>query len=327
MSWFPSRPRDAASAQQRPLGRTARVSGIAAVASALLVTAACSSSTNDSSQAAKAPSTSTTDAPSSAPSSPTSSPPSSAAASVPAVKTIAAGKLLVAVQSDQFPFDYIKDGKEVGFSIDLMNEIAKRLNLQPSYTTVSLDGLLAGVPAKQYDIAAVGLSIKPARQKVMAFSDPYYYGYYGIIAKKSANMAADTDFAGKVIALVSGSAQDTYAQQHYPKAQLKRYEAQPQAIAALEGGQVDAFFVGGPDTINYLQQYADLTLVASIQTSTPNGFPMSLDDPSLVAGVNAELDAMYADGTYTKVYKQWFVGEPLPPKLVSEHPVLAGNAG
>jgi ABC-type amino acid transport substrate-binding protein len=232
---------------------------------------------------------------------------------------------MVAVQSDQYPFDFIQDGKEVGFSIDLMNEIAKRLGLSTSYTTTSLDGLLAGVPAKQYDIAAVGLSIKPDRQKVMAFSEPYYYGYYGIIAKKSAGLSASSDFAGKTIALISGSAQDTYAKQHYPKAQIKRFEAQPQAIAALEGGQVDAFFVGGPDTMKYLQQYADLTLVATIQTSTPNGFPMSLDDPSLVAGVNSELNAMFADGTYTTIYKRWFT-TPLPPKLVSEHPVLANGA-
>lgn len=299
---------------------------MAAIASALLLVAACSSSTNGGSQAG-AGTTPSNAAGASASTGASSTAPSSAAASVPAVKTISTGKLSVAVQSDQFPFDFIKDGKEVGFSIDLMNEIAKRLNLQPSYTTVSLDGILAGVPAKQYDIAAVGLSIKPERQKVMAFSEPYYYGYYGIIAKKSANLTADTDFANKIIALVSGSAQDTYAQQHYPKAQLKRFEAQPQAIAALEGGQVDAFFVGGPDTINYLQQYSDLTLVATIQTSTPNGFPMSLDNPSLVAGVNAELNAMMADGTYTKIYKQWFVGQPLPPKLVTEHPVLASNAG
>lgn len=290
-----------------------------ATVSAIVVTACSSSNTTGSSPDASSLSSK------SAPTTPTAAPSSSSSAA-PEVKTISEGKLAVAVQSDQFPFDFIKDGKEVGFSIDLMNEIAKRLGLQPSYTTTSLDGLLAGVPAKQYDIAAVGLSIKPARQKVMAFSDPYYYGYYGIIAKKSANLSADTDFAGKVIALVSGSAQDTYAQQHYPKSQIKRFEGQPQAIAALEGGQVDAFFVGGPDTMQYLQQYADLALVTTIQTSTPNGFPMSLDDPSLVAGVNTELDAMYADGTYTKIYKQWF-DQPLPPKLVQEHPALASAAG
>jgi ABC-type amino acid transport substrate-binding protein len=318
MSWFLSQTRGPANAPRHPLHRGARVGGVIAVTSALLVSAACSSSGGKTSDAATTPPNNTASADASSSSSP--------APSAPAVKTISQGKLAVAVQSDQFPFDFIKDGKEVGFSIDLMNEIAKRLGLQPAYTTVSLDGILAGVPAKQYDIAAVGLSIKPERQKVMAFSEPYYYGYYGIIAKKSANLSADTDFAGKVIALVSGSAQDTYAKQHYPKAQLKRYEAQPQAIAALEGGQVDAFFVGGPDTINYLQQYSDLALVASIQTSTPNGFPMSLDNPSLVAGVNAQLNAMMADGTYTTIYKQWFVGEPLPPKLVSEHPVLAGGA-
>lgn len=299
-----------------------KLAGVALAATGLLVSAACSSSGGQAGSAATTSAATTTAATSETS---TSAATTSAAPSAPQVKTISAGKLMVAVQSDQYPFDFIKDGKEVGFSIDLMNEIAKRLGLSTSYTTTSLDGLLAGVPAKQYDIAAVGLSIKPDRLKVMAFSQPYYYGYYGIIAKKSANLPASADFAGKTIALVSGSAQDKYAQQHYPKAQIKRFEAQPQAIAALEGGQVDAFFVGGPDTMQYLQQYSDLTLVATIQTSSPNAFPMPLDDTSLVDGVNAELNAMYADGTYTTIYKKWFT-QPLPPKMISDHPVLGGGA-
>ena len=310
-----------------PAFRMARRAAIAVTACALLVTAACSSSDAGSSAAGTPLPSDASTAAGSSPSSNVASPAASPATSSagPQVEVISAGKLSVAVQSDQFPFDFIQNGKEVGFSIDLMNEIAKRLGLTPSYTTVSLDALLAGVPAKQYDIGAVGLSIKPDRQKVMAFSEPYYYGYYGIIAKKSAGITADSDFAGKTIALVSGSAQDTYAQQHYPKAKIKRFDSQPPAIVALEGGQVDAFFVGGPDTIKYLQQYSDLTLVSSIQTATPNGFPMSLDAPGLVSAVNSALEAMYADGTYTTIYKKWFT-EPLPPTLVKEHPVLANGA-
>jgi ABC-type amino acid transport substrate-binding protein len=52
---------------------------------------------------------------------------------------------------------------------------------------------------------------------------------------------------------------------------------------------------------------------------------MSLDATSLVSGVNDELNAMFADGTYTAIYKKWFT-QPLPSKLVSEHPVLGGGA-
>jgi polar amino acid transport system substrate-binding protein len=228
----------------------------------------------------------------------------------------------VAVQADQTPFDFVQNGKEVGFAIDLVDEIAKRLGLTPSLTTTSLDGLLSGVAAQQYDIAAVGLSVTPARQKTVSFSEPYYYGYFGIIAKKTANLSTAGDFAGKTIAIVTGSAQQAYATQNYPKAQLKSFPTQPAAIAALEGGQVDAFFLGGPDTTKYLQQYTDLTLVTAIQTGTANAFPMQLGNTALVNGVNAELDAMFADGTYATIYKRWFT-QPIPTKLVQEHPVLA----
>ncbi len=233
-----------------------------------------------------------------------------------------AGQLQVATQSDQSPFDFVKDGKEQGFSIDLMNEIAKRLGVQPTYKAIAFSGLLAAVGTKQYDIGAIAVKVTADRQKTVTFTDPYYYGYFGIIAQKSSNLSGTSSLDGKTVAVVTGSAQVDYAKQNFPKVTLKSFPDQPTAVAALEGGQVDAFFLGGPDTQTYLQDHPDLMLVATIQLDSANAFPVALGNTGLASAVNAELDAMYADGTYAKIYKVWFT-QPIPKQLIAAHPVLA----
>jgi polar amino acid transport system substrate-binding protein len=235
---------------------------------------------------------------------------------------IKSGTITAATQSDQYPFAFVgTDGKLQGFSIDLVNEIAKRLKVSVTYKTLSLDPLLSGIEADQYDTAAVGLSEKPDRMAKMGFTEPFYYGYFGIIVKKDSDIEGATSLAGKTVAVVTGSAQIDYAQQHYPSAKLKEFPSQPAALAALLGGQADAFFLGGPDTIRYLKQNPSLRLAADIQTGTANAFPTPKGDTKLLKAMNTQLNAIFADGTYAKLYQKWFT-EPIPSQLLAAHPEL-----
>ena len=47
-------------------------------------------------------------------------------------------------------------GKPTEFSVELVNEAAKRLNLKVQYRTTTLQGVLAGLSAGQYDIGDQG---------------------------------------------------------------------------------------------------------------------------------------------------------------------------
>ena len=256
--------------------------------------------------------------------------PSSAAAAAaspaspsPDLGLLTSGTLSAATQTDQYPFDFADtSGKVQGFSIDLMNEIAHRLGVAVTYKTMAFTSLLSQVAAHQYDIGVAGVSITPARLQTANFSEPYYYGYFGVIANKSSGYTSVSDLAGKTVAVVTGSAQVAYAQQNLPSLILKDFPDQPTALAALNGQQVDAFFLGGPDTIRYLQDNPNLALVAAIQLPSPNGFPIAKDDPGLKAAVDSELNAMYADGTWATIYKKWFT-QPIPDLMLKDYPVLA----
>ena len=248
------------------------------------------------------------------------------ASAAPNLDLITPGTINAATQSDQYPFAFDNtNGKLEGFSIDLVNDIAQRLHLKVTYTTLSLDPLLSGITSGQYDTAAVGLSVTPARQATMNFTEPFYYGYDAILEKKGSHLEATaSSLSGKTLAVVTGSAQIQYAQANFGGATLKEFPSQSSALAALLGGQVDAFFLGGPDTIKYLRQNPSLALAGTIETDKANAFPVPKQNTKLVAAMNRELNAMFADGTYTRIYKKWFT-QPIPPALIASHPSLKAN--
>ena len=235
------------------------------------------------------------------------------------------GVLTAATQSDEYPFAYTgSNGQLEGFSIDLINQIASKLGLKVQYKAIAFSGLLADIAANQYDVGAIGVAVTSAREQTVTFSEPYYYGYFGIIAQKSSNFTSVSDLNGKTVAVVQGTAQETYSKQNYPQMVIKDFPSQPTALAALEGGQVSAFFLGGPDTARYIKSNPNLSLVTAIQTTTPNAFPVGKANTNLANAINNQLNKMFADGAYVTTYKKWFsVG--LPPKLVSEYPVLANQ--
>ena len=53
------------------------------------------------------------------------------------VKLIESGKLTVCSDIPYEPFEFVKDGKNVGFDMDLASEIAKDLKVEPNVLTVA----------------------------------------------------------------------------------------------------------------------------------------------------------------------------------------------
>lgn len=76
---------------------------------------------------------------------------------------------------DRAPFSFEEQGERTGFSIDLRDEIAERLDL--SYTfqkeTIFAD-MLTHVASGEVDLAIANISITSEREQRMDFSFPIY---------------------------------------------------------------------------------------------------------------------------------------------------------
>ncbi len=68
--------------------------------------------------------------------------------------------------------------------MDVAQEIADRLGKELSYVTTSWDGIVEGLRAKRFDSILGSMGITEERQKVVDFSQPYYFSGPQLITRK-----------------------------------------------------------------------------------------------------------------------------------------------
>ena len=63
-------------------------------------------------------------------------------------------------------------GETVGFEIDLMKEVGKRLGMDVSFVNIPFTGLFAAVQSGQIDAAVSSITITPKRLGSVSFAQP-----------------------------------------------------------------------------------------------------------------------------------------------------------
>lgn len=230
------------------------------------------------------------------------------------------GYLEVVAQPDQLPFDGIENHREVGFCIALIGAVAKQLHLKVSIHDQDLSTLLTALSAHEYDVAAVAMLETPAREQDALFSQPFYYGGVSVLVKKSSGLSTISSFAGKSIGVLAGSTQAQQAVQYLGSSvQIVTFPTENNAVQALEGGSVDAVFIGYANTVPFIQQYPDLTVPLYWILPTPNGFAVALGDTKLANAIDKAEDVLYKNGTYAQLYHKWLPGN-ISQLLIKAHP-------
>ncbi len=108
-----------------------------------------------------------------------------------AFTTITPGKIKVATEAAWMPFEGINSSdpdtqtRFIGFDMDLMREIAKRLNVTVEFTDQPFSGIITAVQAKQFDAGISSFSVTADRQTQIDFSEPYYSIQQAILIRKN----------------------------------------------------------------------------------------------------------------------------------------------
>jgi polar amino acid transport system substrate-binding protein len=89
--------------------------------------------------------------------------------------TKANGTLVVGMVSDKgLPFTILKDGKMIGFDVELTERFAAHLGKELKLADMEFGSLIAAAATNKIDMITSTLVITEERKKQVAFSDPYY---------------------------------------------------------------------------------------------------------------------------------------------------------
>jgi ABC-type amino acid transport substrate-binding protein len=83
------------------------------------------------------------------------------------------GELRVGTHFVTPPFEFIDQGMRVGFEVDLMDAIARKLRLRPIFVDTCWEIILGEMQRNRFDCIIGGITITPGRQKILDWSTTY----------------------------------------------------------------------------------------------------------------------------------------------------------
>lgn len=215
------------------------------------------------------------------------------------------GKVRVATEAAYRPFEYVDQGELTGFDVELVRAVAQAGGFEIEISNQPWDGMFPGLQAKRYDLVISAVSITEKRKKTLAFSDPYLESGL-IIAVRSDNAEISTvdHLTGKTIAVQIGTTGHDAAKA-IPGANVVKFDSIELALQELDAGRADAVINDEPVTAFYIKSMTNLKMVGKKLSAESYGMAMRLDDPDLVAKVNAGLKQIRANGEYDALVKKW----------------------
>ena len=240
----------------------------------------------------------------------------------PQFSTLEEGVLSIGSCLDYKPFEFVKGGKEMGFDVELSEEIASRLGLEVKWVRANFDTIFTAVAGGQFDMVAAASTITDERLQTVDFSDPYFNSRQAmtINTDETPDITSTDDLGeGDVVGVQKGTTGKAWAEDNLASqgVEIKTFEAVPQAFTDLEGGAIVAVINDEGSSIGEAEGRPSLKVVEPIDTDEKYGFAFSKDNPELTEAVNGALEEIIADGTYADIFTKWFPDLPVPEEYAA----------
>ena len=211
-------------------------------------------------------------------------------------------------------------GEIVGFEIDLMNEVGKRLGQKVEFVNIPFQGLFAAVQSGQVNAAVSSITITKKRLESVSFAQPYYDSDQSLTVTKASGIKNLDGMAGKPVGVDTGSTGDIWATENkakYKLGEIRRFEGLNPAMLDLSAGRIDGYISDIPALLYYVKDKPQFVVLERIKTTEQYSIMFAKDSP-LAAKVNEAITAIKSDGTMAKLHQTWFGTAPDPDSTTAK---------
>jgi polar amino acid transport system substrate-binding protein len=227
-----------------------------------------------------------------------------AATSEGGVQLINAGKLTVCSDVPYEPFEFQKDGKIVGFDMDIAAEVAKDLKAELSVVDSSFEAIETGTALTQCDLSISSVSITDTRKSVMDFSSPYMDDDLTLVASEASGITDLESAKGKKVGVQQATTGAKFAAEKGLDAQ--QFEDTGLLVQALQAGTIDAA-LGNQSVLAYaVKDDPKFKRVENFTTGEQLGISIKKGNTAMATQVNSTLKRLTDDGTLKKFETTWF---------------------
>jgi len=229
------------------------------------------------------------------------------------------GTVTVGTEAAFPPFEFVQDGKIVGYGKDILTEVVAALGVKLVQLDLPWQGILPGLLAGKFDFVATTVGINEERAKRYAYTMPIADGAPWAMKRKGDAMKSAEDLRGKVVATQLASSTEPVARALDAKLkadggggfkELKLFTAFTESYVALANGEVDAVIQSLPSLAVLVKERADtFELLGAIPVGNEWTYlawvtrPTDLDLRDFISGVIRKLRD---SGQLGQMQEKWF---------------------
>ncbi|MFV0438040.1 MAG: transporter substrate-binding domain-containing protein [Desulfopila sp.] len=205
-----------------------------------------------------------------------------------------------------------KNGKLIGFEIDVATKLAEDMGVKVEFVPTAWSGIIPALLTGKFDVIIGGMGITAKRALKVNFSIPYDYSGMSIVANRqlAAGFTSLADFNKPEvqIAIKLGTTATAAIKKYLPKAQLRMFENETQVYQELRNGKVYAVIASAPRPAYEAVDYPDTLFMPleSTFTKEPIGFAMRKGDPDTLAYFNSWITTVEMEGWLAERHDYWF---------------------
>lgn len=245
------------------------------------------------------------------------------AAMVPA-SIAKSGTLRNGAAANYAPAEFIgTDGSTViGYDVDYLSAVAKLMGLKLTTANADFPSLIPALGTK-YDLSASSFTITADREKQINMVSYFKAGFGMAVQKGNPKKVSANSLCGFQVAVQTGTAQETAAQQKSKQCtaagkkaiDVVSYKSQADAATNVAGGKADVAFADSM-VINYAIQQSNgqLQSLGGMTDAALFGVATSKNDDGLSKAVQAATQRLIDDGTMKKLLANWGNEDGMIPK-------------
>lgn len=231
-------------------------------------------------------------------------------------KVLDSGKIVVTLNLGNEPWGYTdENGAYGGMAVELIQGFAEQIGVQVEFSPLEFSSMIPAIQSGKADIICTNLTRKASRATSVTFTEPVGCSYVvAVVRKDTLSTVESLNDANVTLTTEAGSIHEDIAKENFPNAKMSAVNQNADAIAALKAGRADAFLTDLSVAQAACAADESITVIdAPIYVDT-FAFAVKCDTSSwtFVEAFNTYMRLIKNDGTYGKLYEQYFGESWLP---------------
>lgn len=237
------------------------------------------------------------------------------------------GKVVVGTEAAYAPFEFMENGKIVGYGSDILSEVIKNLNVEMEQLDTPFSGILPGLEEKKFDFIATAIVFTNERNEKFGLTMPIGEASLTISKRKNDDSIKSLDdLNGKIVGCVGSTPAVTQMEKFDAEQkalgkeglkEIKIYQGHPDHFVDLKNGRVDAVAQAMPVALVTIKAEPDVyEMLSTIGDKRYVTWATRKEDQDLLNFLNEEIEKLKKSGKLAELQQKWFgTTWDLPEKL------------